>query len=326
MQVMLTPALPALPALMHSHLGEELSGTIPAEGWQALEALVTLNLSGTGVSGPLAAAFPDGLQDLLLDGNALTSISPAWRPPPHLHTLLLVRNQLNQTVGQQQGWLAEAGELRALNLAYNSLRGSLPADLELPPSLTALGLFHNRLTGEMPASSCFWACWMFWHAEPNPGGRQATVNPRYAAMSACLCRHAATRPSARHPSVTGHVECEAHDQRCLFEPARPCAITRLFHAAAGAPCSWRCRATEGPVMRGTMRPAGYLRLALCRCFQSSLSRPGPPPTPADSESAERQPASRMGAPSLPGMAATRRQPFQRHAACEYEAARWPERP
>lgn len=108
------------------------------------------------MTGPMAAAFPDSLQELLLYGNSLTSISPAWRPPPHLHTLQLTYSELNQTVGQQQGWVAEAGKLQVLSLAHDKLHGSLPADLALPASLTTLDLSHNQLSGEgrrQPASS-----------------------------------------------------------------------------------------------------------------------------------------------------------------------------
>lgn len=127
--------------------GAGLNSTLPADGWGALGSLAELDLRNNSIHGQLAAAFPNSLQHLFLSGNSLTSISPPWQPPPHLRSLSLTNNSLNQTLTEQQGWLAAAGELEELYLRGSGLHGTLPVELALPPRLTALLLDGNQLTG-----------------------------------------------------------------------------------------------------------------------------------------------------------------------------------
>lgn len=128
-----------------------LSGTLPADGWDALTSLSSLYVFNTSLRGQLAATFPDSLETLELFNNSLTGISPAWRPPPRLQKLDLSNNQLSQPLAQQQGWLAAAQGLEVLNLQHNRLSGMLPADLALPLRLTELYLYDNKLSGACAA-------------------------------------------------------------------------------------------------------------------------------------------------------------------------------
>lgn len=145
------PALTRLLLLHCSHLSSTsyLSGTFPPEGWEALGSLVLLDLLTPGLSGQLAGAFPSSLETLHLISSNVTSISPTWQPR-QLRNLLLTNNPLRQPLAQQLRWLEAAGELRELWLSDNSLQGTIPASLALPPTLTHLDLSSNELTGEGP--------------------------------------------------------------------------------------------------------------------------------------------------------------------------------
>lgn len=143
------PALTRLLLLHCSHLSSTsyLSGTFPAEGWEALGSLVLLDLLTPGLSGQLAGAFPSSLETLHLISSNVTSISATWQPR-HLRNLLLTNNPMSRPLAQQLRWLETAGELQELSLSDNSLQGTIPADLALPPTLTYLDLSSNELTGE----------------------------------------------------------------------------------------------------------------------------------------------------------------------------------
>ncbi len=118
------------------------------EGWAALGSLKTLALPKNNLPGTLAAAFPASLQQLDLSENMLTAVRPFWRPPPGLRRLNLSLNSLNQSLSEQQGWLAAASQLEVLDLGANQLQGTVPADLVLPPWLVQLDLRLNQLNGQ----------------------------------------------------------------------------------------------------------------------------------------------------------------------------------
>lgn len=177
---------------------------LPAMGWQALGSLEVLDLY-QHLSGQLAAAFPDSLQELDLISNSLTFVSPDWRPPPHLRKLSLLNNQLNQTLGEQRSWLAAAAQVQLLSLGDNSLHGTLPADLALPPALISLDLNGNQLSGEVCCSRLANACSRAAHANDwHAGGMEAAQAAARVVWHVtrhshccCCCRHPAAYPPAR---------------------------------------------------------------------------------------------------------------------------------
>ncbi len=186
------------PSVQYSYLSGHFNGTLPIHGWQALGSLAELSV-GFPLSGQLAAAFPDSLQELYLASNSFTAISPDWRPPPHLHNLSLLYNQLNQTLEQQQSWLAAAPELQVLDLDHNSLHGTVPIDLALPPSLTQLSLSSNKLSSEAGrgrlASYRGWRLQCCSHAQ-----RTCKLCGQWRQLAMCTC-HACSAAAGTLPPI-----------------------------------------------------------------------------------------------------------------------------
>lgn len=115
-------------------LGDNAIGTSLAEAWQALPAVISLDLGGTGLTGPFPdtparfegdEALVDGLEDLDLSRNALS--------------------------GNLPDWLADF-DLGGLNLQHNELIGSIAVAIDAmkSDSNVLLDLSHNRFSGEIP--------------------------------------------------------------------------------------------------------------------------------------------------------------------------------
>ena len=156
------------------HIGERLSGPIPAELGN-LTKLEVLDLRGNYLSGPippelgrlanlktldlsgspLGGAIPPelgslaNLEVLHLSGNNLGgSIPAALGNLAHLKTLSLSQNQLNGSIPPELGKLAQ---LEELELAYNQLASSIPPELGQLTHLKSLDLSFNQLTGTIPS-------------------------------------------------------------------------------------------------------------------------------------------------------------------------------
>ncbi|XP_062101250.1 LRR receptor-like serine/threonine-protein kinase HSL2 [Humulus lupulus] len=116
-------------------------------------AVVSVNLTGTGVRGEFPAGFcrVRTLRNLILSDNEIngTLSSRALLLCSHLQYLDLSRNLL---VGQLPEFSPEFSKLRYLDLSANNFSGKISASFGLLSSLTVLLLSSNFLTGPIPSS------------------------------------------------------------------------------------------------------------------------------------------------------------------------------
>ncbi|XP_056457781.1 leucine-rich repeat-containing protein 26-like [Gadus chalcogrammus] len=99
---------------------------------------------------PGALASFQSLRTLILDGNALTQIDPAWLSPDTsaaLKVLSLSGNHIEVLSGSTLGGLSG---LTRLNLSRNRIREVDPASFRPQTRLVSLDLSRNRLTRVSP--------------------------------------------------------------------------------------------------------------------------------------------------------------------------------
>ena len=130
----------------------KLTGPIPDEIGN-IASLALLNLTGNMLSGPLPATLGNltGLSLLDASDNQLSGdIPPALANLVSIVGLNLAKNRLTGSIA---GLLSESTvwhQAHSLNLSFNSLSGTLPADIGILTGLSVLDLRHNEFTGHIP--------------------------------------------------------------------------------------------------------------------------------------------------------------------------------
>lgn len=132
----LLPARPALVSLGSELRDRSLAGTIPAQYWDRLPALASIDLRDNSLTGRLQGAMPARLYELLASNNQLAGVADGWRPPPSLERLALGGNNISASFPLP--WLPPDSGLVRVGLDSNRLRGSIPPDPRLPDGLQAL--------------------------------------------------------------------------------------------------------------------------------------------------------------------------------------------
>lgn len=150
-----------------------LSGSLP-NSLNSISSLVRLDLSFNRFTGPLPK-FPTSLIELAVKANSLSGplLESSFDQMTQLEVIELGSNSLSGTV---PGWLffrlpslqqvdlsnnslggveiwspgGGVGELVAVDLGYNRIEGSLPANFSDFGRLSSLSLRHNRLRGPIP--------------------------------------------------------------------------------------------------------------------------------------------------------------------------------
>lgn len=165
-------ALPTLFGWNMSH--NNISGNLPENMFERLEALDTLDLEDNQISGtipPITTPHSrSGLRKVDLGSNQLTGMFPFF---PNAEFVLFERNNLTSIDGRYstsppslkkfRGFHNEISgplpttwnlpNLIELDLGYNFLTGTIPHDLWNLPSLKTLWLDHCNLTGPLPGYS-----------------------------------------------------------------------------------------------------------------------------------------------------------------------------
>ncbi|KAK3135603.1 hypothetical protein QOZ80_5BG0420900 [Eleusine coracana subsp. coracana] len=125
-----------------------VNGTIPHELARLSATLSSIDISYTGISGPVPSFFSQlkQLTYLRLSFNSLTGRIPASLGEiPNLSFLDLGRNRLTGTI--PPGLLSKTNDTSDLCLSHNNLTGGVPAEFAAV-RFSSLDLSHNALTGD----------------------------------------------------------------------------------------------------------------------------------------------------------------------------------
>ncbi|QTA92267.1 IPT/TIG domain-containing protein [Desulfonema magnum] len=129
----------------------DISGSIPSGTWN-LQKLLTLNLSGCGLTGDIPPELGnlESLTELYLNNNQLgdndSGIPPDLGNLPNLQKLNLSNNQLTGDIPSDLGNLSSLTELY---LNDNRLTGGIPKEFETLSNLDILNVASNKLTEEI---------------------------------------------------------------------------------------------------------------------------------------------------------------------------------
>ena len=128
----------------------------PIGDWQGVTTdangfVTRLVLNSAGLNGPIPPELGNltNLEDLVLEGNRLTSLPPEIGNLSNLTSVLMSSSELAGDIPPELGKLTN---LRTLLLAHNRFTGDIPAELGNLTNLTYFRVIGNQLTGCVPAA------------------------------------------------------------------------------------------------------------------------------------------------------------------------------
>ncbi|KAK9809494.1 hypothetical protein WJX73_004499 [Symbiochloris irregularis] len=236
-----------------------LSGSIPSNWGSSWPRLLVLDLSHTGVLGPLPAswsqsdAFPK-LQKLSLSNSKISGSLPVFgrNASAALQQLQLGSCSFSGTLPESYGSL---GQLQLLDLSTNRLNSSLPASWGTNgnlPSLTFADLSANSLQGSLPGawftqgalkslatlniSSNALTSSISWQSMP-PALTELTVQPLNSKM--CGPVPAGVPAYGASGPITALGPCPSHLSKAAIAGIVVGAVAAFAFAAAGLTFAWR---------------------------------------------------------------------------------------